>query len=185
MTSAVLIAAMAAMTLMLEPGQMAASTTSPWWTHLVAPLMHANLFHLAANAYALHLLKPSRWELALSIPAALAATFANQPSVGLSGLVYAVAACRVASKAATARQTAAFLAASILLNIVPGVAWAVHASAFATAYAATRILFRYRIRCIEIHRALAKAHKSRNRPGVPSFCEYVEGNTPNKFIEIT
>ena len=50
MTSAVLITAMAAMTLMLDPGQMAASTTSPWWTHLAAPLMHANLFHLAANA---------------------------------------------------------------------------------------------------------------------------------------
>jgi len=77
-----------------DPAIVGASLSSPWWTAFTCHFAHAGLFHLCINSLALFLLT-SRLSVRASLLALAVATLAilpsvsAEPTVGLSGVVYA------------------------------------------------------------------------------------------------
>ncbi len=115
--------------------------------------LHANIFHLAANVYAIALFRPRlrtcavayvSASLAYVITAALAAHIHVLspliPSVGLSGFVFAAWARKYASWRWPVWRP---LASGILLAFLPGFNWLIHILSFIISYLIWRLSLRH------------------------------------------
>lgn len=107
----------------------AASTTSSWWTHLIYPFFHANIFHLLANIYALWFIRPT-WAILLTAWAiAVASSWITPvPVVGFSSMIYAIWGMNMLN--ASQKSWIIFLAINFITIFLPGMGWMVHFSAF-------------------------------------------------------
>lgn len=107
----------------------AASTTSSWWTHLIYPFFHANIFHLLANIYALWFIRPT-WAILLTAwSIAVASSWITPvPVVGFSSMIYAIWGMNMLN--ASQKSWIIFLAINFITIFLPSMGWMVHFSTF-------------------------------------------------------
>lgn len=107
----------------------AASTASSWWTHLVYPFFHANIFHLLANIYALWFIRPTYPILLTAWAIAIASSWITPvPVVGFSSIIYAIWGMNMLN--ASQKAWIIFSAINLITIFLPDMGWMVHFSAF-------------------------------------------------------
>lgn len=107
----------------------AASSTSTWWTHFIYIFFHANVFHLAANLYALWFIRAQRSRFIISCFIAIIVSFITPyPIVGFSTVIYSMWGMNMLQYS---RNTwLIFLAINLITILLPGIGWIAHFSAF-------------------------------------------------------
>lgn len=113
----------------------AASAGSAWWTHLAYPFFHANLFHLAANAYSLCYI-PCTWKkMAAAYLISVPASFVSlTPAVGFSSVLFALLGMNMSLRTAGVMKWAYFLIVNICFSFFPGVSWEIHLICFLSGF---------------------------------------------------
>lgn len=117
---------------------------SAWYTCLICQFFHANILHLACNAYALWLLHFTLGDfIAAYIISIVSASLSTVPVVGASSFIYALAAFRMSGARLGRYEWMAFFVLNAVTIIIPSISFIVHISSFSLGY-----LF-YKIRIVE------------------------------------
>lgn len=127
-----IIAVLLCLTLFAQSPQMkAASIYSPFGNLLLCHFFHANLWHWAANAFALVLMRPSPKDLTLAFPiASLAMLCTTTPTIGFSAILYAYIGINIIRWKVSLIDWATFIVANLITIFIPNVAFSVHLAAF-------------------------------------------------------
>lgn len=136
-----LLAILLCLTLFTQSPQMkGAFFTSPLQNHLLCHFYHANLWHWAANAFCLYVMRPKPSDIAYTIPVAAMATFFTMtPTIGFSAVLYAFIGMNILRWNLPFFDWVMFIFANIVTIFIPGVAFGVHLTAFLLGISANSI----------------------------------------------
>ena len=95
--------------------------------HLLFPLFHANIWHLACNTLCLFMMRGQYIPAAaISFICSFLPAFAAEPVMGFSSVLFAVAGIRWGQAGQLATMTARVLPFILITTLLPHVAWAIH-----------------------------------------------------------
>lgn len=105
----------------------AACTHSPLANHFTCHFHHANIFHLAANAFCLSVMRPSPIQMLLSYPIAVLSTFfTHTPTVGISAMIYAYIGLNILRWRMSNIDILFFIIVNLITLFIPNIASFVH-----------------------------------------------------------
>lgn len=115
----------------IDINNVSASISSSWWTHAIYSFFHANLFHLAANAYSLCFIKYTWKRIIIAYLISIPASFTSpMPAVGFSGIIFVLLAMNMSLPRISIKQWTYFIITNICISLLPGVSWEIHISCF-------------------------------------------------------
>ena len=92
--------------------------------------LHANLFHLAANAYAFLFVRCTYGRFIAAYVISAVSLSLCPPAIGMSSVLYALAGMEMQERRPSIRTWLVFLAANATTAFLPGISLAVHAVSF-------------------------------------------------------
>ena len=114
-----------------SPQMQAAFIYSDWQSKFTCHFYHANLFHYAANALAIWMMRPSPKELLYAYPLAIASVALSfTPIVGFSAVLYAYIGQNIIRWNISLVDWATFIVANLITLFMPNIATGVHFIAF-------------------------------------------------------
>lgn len=124
-----------------------ASSHSPLANHLTCHFFHANLFHLAANALCLFLMRPYPKQLLHAYPIAVLSTFCSDiPTVGISAIIYAYIGLNIIYWRLSNYDLLTFIIANIITIFIPNIATTMHMVSFFVGLICAMLYRRYEYR---------------------------------------
>lgn len=115
-----------------NPQMHAAFLFTDWQSKFSCHFYHANLFHWAANAFAVWLMRPSPRELLLAYPLAIASVMlSTTPIVGFSAVLYAYIGMNIIRWNISLIDWLMFIVANLITLFMPNIATWTHFVAFA------------------------------------------------------
>lgn len=117
------------------------STDSAWWTHFTYPFFHGSWIHLIGNCYAFWFVYSNRifkqYTLPIIITIAIAASFLTEmkmPTVGFSGVIFAMGGINSAYRKCKLKNIIPILIALSIGFLLPNTNGMIHLVSFMIAY---------------------------------------------------
>lgn len=135
-----IIISVVCMTLLINGYSEGYGTDTPWWTHIIYIMCHANVFHLAGNLLCLWLMK-GRLHMPEAMTIAIAASFLpsvtpeGSVTLGLSGVLFAIVGIKWGKACRFTGMLKYCLPAVIITALFPNVNWVIHAYTLFLGYA--------------------------------------------------
>lgn len=115
--------------------QVAVHKYAPIWTIFTHQLFHANILHLAGNLYVLLMVRANiKTLIAAYIVSVFTSLLIIEPTVGISGMLYAMLAIIFYKRNVSKKTCLLFAAMNIPMLFIPNIAAMYHITSFAAGY---------------------------------------------------